>query len=72
MEWSSFIGTLGGLLGLYTGMSFVSVLEMLEWIFDIVLYGWKKPRHDKMGPKRRAIIAYLSTPEESPQDVGFK
>ncbi|CAG0902126.1 unnamed protein product [Darwinula stevensoni] len=56
--WSSFIGTLGGLLGLYTGMSFVSVLEMFEWIFDIALYGWKKPRHDKMGPKRRAIIAW--------------
>ncbi|CAG0892288.1 unnamed protein product [Darwinula stevensoni] len=54
--WSSFIGTFGGLLGLYTGMSFVSVLEMLEWIFDIVVYGWRKPKHDKMGPKRRAIL----------------
>ncbi|CAG0904489.1 unnamed protein product, partial [Darwinula stevensoni] len=54
--WSSFIGTFGGLLGLYTGMSFVSVLEMLEWILDILLYGWRKPRHDKLGPKRRAIL----------------
>ncbi|CAG0899185.1 unnamed protein product [Darwinula stevensoni] len=55
--WSSFIGTLGGLLGLYTGMSFVSVMEILEWIFDMALYGWRKPRHDEMGPKRRAILA---------------
>ncbi|CAG0893137.1 unnamed protein product [Darwinula stevensoni] len=56
--WSSFIGTFGGLLGLYTGMSFVSVLEMLEWIVDIILYSWRKPRHNRMGPKRRVILSW--------------
>ncbi|CAG0894528.1 unnamed protein product [Darwinula stevensoni] len=58
MAWSSFIGTFGGLLGLYTGMSFISVLELLEWILDMFLYGWRKPRQDKMGPKRRAILDF--------------
>ncbi|CAG0890622.1 unnamed protein product [Darwinula stevensoni] len=42
--WSSFIGTLGGMLGLYTGLSFISILEVMEWILNIFLYGWRKPR----------------------------
>ncbi|CAG0902759.1 unnamed protein product, partial [Darwinula stevensoni] len=61
--WTSFIGTLGGLLGLYTGISFLSVLEMLEWIFDLLLYGWRKPRHDRIGPKRLVIITMRERPE---------
>ncbi|CAG0879990.1 unnamed protein product [Darwinula stevensoni] len=51
--WTSFIGMLGGMLGLYTGLSFVSILEMLEWILDLILYGWRKPRKENMGPRRR-------------------
>ncbi|CAG0900260.1 unnamed protein product [Darwinula stevensoni] len=63
--WSSFIGTLGGLLGLYTGMSFISVLEMLEWIVDIFSYGWRKPRPDTLVPKRRAFLVWRDVgPEE--------
>ncbi|CAG0893375.1 unnamed protein product [Darwinula stevensoni] len=54
----SFIGTLGGLLGLYAGLSFVSVLEVLEWMLDLVLYGWRKPE-EKLGRKRVAIITCI-------------
>ncbi|CAG0899083.1 unnamed protein product [Darwinula stevensoni] len=61
--WTSFIGTLGGLLGLYTGVSFLSILEMLEWILDLILYGWRKPRHGRMGPKRLVIITLRDRPE---------
>ncbi|CAG0897005.1 unnamed protein product [Darwinula stevensoni] len=25
---------------------------------DIFLYGWRKPRHDKMVPKRQAVLAF--------------
>ncbi|CAG0890624.1 unnamed protein product [Darwinula stevensoni] len=50
--WSSFIGTLGGMLGLYAGLSFISILEVMEWIFNIFLYGWRKPRPEAMGSKR--------------------
>ncbi|CAG0899356.1 unnamed protein product [Darwinula stevensoni] len=59
--WTSFIGTLGGLLGLYTGLSFISILEVLECGLDIVLYGWRKPRHDKMGPKRLVVLTWRDT-----------
>ncbi|CAG0892838.1 unnamed protein product [Darwinula stevensoni] len=63
--WSSFVGMFGGLLGLYTGMSFVSVLEMLEWILDMFLYGWRKPRRDAMRPKRRAILVEFDITNET-------
>ncbi|CAG0893138.1 unnamed protein product [Darwinula stevensoni] len=56
--WSSFIGSLGGLLGLYTGISFVSIMEIVEWIIDLLLYGWRKPRQDQMGPKRRIFLTW--------------
>ncbi|CAG0899702.1 unnamed protein product [Darwinula stevensoni] len=54
--WTSFVGTVGGLLGLYTGLSFISVMEMLEWILDLLLYGWRKPRKDKIGPTRTTML----------------
>ncbi|CAG0892227.1 unnamed protein product [Darwinula stevensoni] len=57
-QWADFIGMFGGMLGLYTGLSFVSVLEMIEWIFDLFLYGWRRPRNDNMGPKRLVILTW--------------
>ncbi|CAG0905038.1 unnamed protein product, partial [Darwinula stevensoni] len=62
-HWTSFIGTLGGLLGLYTGLSFVSVLEVLEWMLDLIIYGWRKPQPDKMGSKQLAVITWNDTLE---------
>ncbi|CAG0897865.1 unnamed protein product [Darwinula stevensoni] len=52
-----FIGTLGVLLGLYAGLSFVSVLVVLEWMLDLVLYGWRKPKK-KLGRKKMAVITW--------------
>ncbi|CAG0891440.1 unnamed protein product [Darwinula stevensoni] len=61
--WGSFVGMLGGLLGLYTGLSFITVLEMLEWILDLLLYGWRKPRSENMGSKRRVILTWRDNEE---------
>ncbi|CAG0892226.1 unnamed protein product [Darwinula stevensoni] len=63
--WTSFIGTLGGMLGLYTGLSFVSLLEVLEWILDLFLYGWRKPLEDNTGPKPRVILTWMDSLEEA-------
>ncbi|CAG0898204.1 unnamed protein product [Darwinula stevensoni] len=65
--WSSFIGTLGGLLGLYTGLSLISILEVLEWVLNIFLYGWRKPRTVAMGPKRRVVITGTDMENHEPE-----
>ena len=52
-QWARFIGTMGGLLGLYVGVSFVSILEILECIVDMIFYGWKKAKHIKQRSKER-------------------
>ncbi|CAG0903465.1 unnamed protein product [Darwinula stevensoni] len=62
--WSTFIGMLGGILGLYTGLSFISILEVMEWIFNIIFHGWRKPRHEAMGPKRRVLITWTDKKSE--------
>ncbi|CAG0897145.1 unnamed protein product [Darwinula stevensoni] len=62
--WSTFVGTLGGILGLYTGLSFISILEVMEWIFNIIFHGWRKPRHEAMGPKRRVLITWTDKKSE--------
>ncbi|CAG0899729.1 unnamed protein product [Darwinula stevensoni] len=72
--WSTFVGTLGGLLGLYTGLSFISVLEVLEWFLDVILYGWRKPRHHKTGPKRPVDLTRQDTTavEVEPKENALK
>ncbi|CAG0900735.1 unnamed protein product [Darwinula stevensoni] len=56
LTWLVFVGVLGGWMGLFVGMSCMSLFEVLEYVVDFLLYAWRAPRRDKMGPRRRAVL----------------
>ncbi|KAK7080010.1 hypothetical protein SK128_022090 [Halocaridina rubra] len=49
--WESLVGTLGGTLGLVIGVSVVTVLEALEFLFDVWTMCWRKRRQKALKKK---------------------
>lgn len=58
-QWDTLLSNIGGSLGLFVGVSLISILEMFEMIIDIIFVGYKRCMR---GDKR---ISQMSTTGEA-------
>ena len=62
---SSLLGTVGGTLGLFVGLSIISLFEFVEYFIKMIIYACCKP-FKKVKPKREKKVKHKLQQEVRP------